>query len=72
MAYLLHNIHEYVIRSELDKLKALREGKKLGLTWVSSSVVYGTYYYQMRFAKIKHVKDDNLVPFAGKERGMPF
>jgi hypothetical protein len=70
MTYLLCNIHEYLIRSELDKLKALREGKKLGLTWVSSSVCAGGY--QMRFAKIKHVKDDILVPFAGKERGMPF
>lgn len=70
MTYVLNNIHEYVIRSELDKLKAMREGKKLGLTWVSSSVCPGGY--KMRFAKIKHVKDDNLVPFAGKERGMPF
>lgn len=70
MSYILTNIHEYVILSELDKLKALREGKKLGLIWVSSSIAGRGY--QMRFAKIKHVKDDILVPFAGKERGMPF
>ncbi|MHC2481580.1 hypothetical protein [Rhizobium leguminosarum] len=58
MVHVLRDIHEYVIRSELDKLKALREGKKLGLTWVSSSVCPGGY--QMRFAKIRHV------PYAGK------
>ncbi|ASS55892.1 hypothetical protein [Rhizobium leguminosarum] len=70
MAYLLCNIHEYLIRSDDDKRRALKEGKKLGLTWVSSSIAGSGY--QMRFARIKHVKDDNLVPFAGKERGMPF
>ncbi|MEH2695609.1 hypothetical protein GFL93_12705 [Rhizobium leguminosarum bv. viciae] len=70
MTYLLCNIHEYLIHSEADKAAALKEGKKLGLTWVSSSIAGSAY--QMRFAKIKHVKDDILVPFAGKERGMPF
>lgn len=70
MSHILTNVHEYLIHSEADKAAALKEGKKLGLTWVSSSIAGSCY--QMRFAKIKHVKDDNLVPFAGKERGMPF
>lgn len=64
MTYILCNIHEYVIQSELDKLRAMREGKKLGLKWVSSSVCAGGY--RMRFAKIKHVKDETLIPYAGK------
>jgi hypothetical protein len=70
MSYVLNNIHEYLIRSDKDKREALREGKKLGLTWVSSSVCPGGY--QMRFAKIRHVKESLLVPFAGKEGEVRF
>lgn len=70
MTYVLQNIQEYVIRSDLDKLRALREGKKLGLTWVSSSVCPGGY--QMRFAKIRHVQESYLVPYAGKEGEVRF